>query len=317
MQDGERIRFMQPLVEVSLPTRRLVEADGTVRRLAATTMQLPAPGSGYINWMAPLNPGETIGSQQTGGTIAKIYVGPPWWLLLLFALMVLCCLLCALFMVMKKPIPYTPMEPEPPAPEPQAPEPVEEPPPEGLRLDFDENGTIHTVYAKYRPLGIKHNELVPIIAHDFTINSYAKMDLKVQKGWKLVRIGDADVHDSTDFSDVSHKLVEHMKDFPLWPLPLMFKKQREENDTQELTVKFLERPLGLVFSNHAPIQILKVMEDSPAYAAGIKEGWFLTGVGEYDVHNNSDFRDVMKHFKEGVKALDDSGKKFHGATLTA
>mmetsp|Transcript_19340 Transcript_19340/g.53153 ORF Transcript_19340/g.53153 Transcript_19340/m.53153 type:complete len:985 (-) Transcript_19340:334-3288(-) len=303
VQDGEQLRFMQPIAEVSIPARRLVEADGTVRRLAASTMQLPAPGSGSVSWIAPLTPGETVGSQQMGGTIAKVYLGPPWWLFLLFSLVVLCCLLCALFQVMKKPMPYTPMEPEPPAPEP-------EPVPEGVRLDFDENGTIHTVYATYRPLGIKHNELAPIVAHDFTLNSYAKMDLKVQEGWKLSRVADEELGDSTDFAHISHKLAEELKDYPVWPLPLMFKKQGEDASAEEVTVKFVERPLGLEFSNHAPIEIKKVYEDSPAHAAGIDVGWLLTGIGEYDVHSNSNFRDVMKRFKEGVEAVDDSGKKY-------
>mmetsp|Transcript_19341 Transcript_19341/g.53157 ORF Transcript_19341/g.53157 Transcript_19341/m.53157 type:complete len:988 (-) Transcript_19341:55-3018(-) len=305
LNDGEGVRFLQPVAEVSIPTRRLVEADGTVRRLAAQTMQLPSPGSGSINYMAPLEPGKTIGSQTSGGPICKVYVGPPWYLFLLFCLMVLCCLLCCLFQVMKKPMPYTPMEPEPPAPEP---EPVPEEKPDGLRLDFEENGTIHTVYAKYRPLGIKHGNLAPIIAHEFTVNSYAKMDLKVQKDWKLVKIDEEDVGDNTDFPHVEEKLNEHMKDFPLWPLHLQFKKHHEDPDSEEIELKFLHRPLGLEFTNNAPIEIKKVHDASPAHHAGVQVGWLLTGVGDWDVHAQTNFRDVMKYFKEGVKPLEEQHK---------
>uniref|UniRef100_A0A7S4SQ79 Uncharacterized protein n=1 Tax=Alexandrium monilatum TaxID=311494 RepID=A0A7S4SQ79_9DINO len=300
-KQGERVHCGEPIAQVT----RSEKSDGG-RRLSAQTVQIPSPGAGTIDYEADLQPGKSIKDQSVGPTIARVDLGWPWWLMLLGALLVLCCCFCCLFKVMQKPKPppvYTPMEPEP----------VEEeevpPPPEGLRLDFNDGSTIRTVYAKYRPLGIKHNFVAPIIAHDFTINSYAKQDLQVQDSWELTRIGDEDVTGNNNFKHVNDKLTDYMKDFPLWPLPLEFRKALD--DPSSTVASFVERPIGLEFTNNAPIRVSKIHDNSPAQSEGVEVGWFVTKIGECDVHENHSFRDVMKILKEGVKPLDDLGRTYN------
>merc|ERR550532_3245988 len=195
---------------------------------------------------------------------------------------------------MRKPIPYLPI---PPAPEPEV--------PDCLRLDFEEkDGTRRTVYAKWRPLGIKHEFIAPIAAHDFTINSYAKMELKVKEGSKLVRIGDEELEENPNFDKVDAKLAYHMKELPLWPLPIEFR--RSHGAEQVATVRFAERPLGIEFTNRAPIRVGRVCGSSPAERGGVREGWCVTRIGEADVRENTNFREVVGLFKEGVQPLDKS-----------
>jgi len=301
VKKGERVHSGDPIAQVSRQ-----QMDGSGRRLAAEPIKIPSPGTGTVDYEADLKPGVSIRNQSVGPTIARIDLGWPWWLTLLAALLVLCCCFCCLFQVMQKPKPtYEPM-PVQPEPEPPRPEPEEEKP-DGLRLDFNDRGTIKTVYAKYRPLGIKHNFVAPIIAHDFTINSYAKQELGVKDGWELTRIDEEELNGSSNFERVNGKLSHHLKDFPLWPLPLEFRR----SDSSKTVIEFVERPIGLEFTNVAPIEVRKIYDGSPAQRQGVELGWVLTKIGECDVHENHDFRQVMKVFKEGVDAIDDSGKRYN------
>uniref|UniRef100_A0A7S4W516 PDZ domain-containing protein n=1 Tax=Alexandrium monilatum TaxID=311494 RepID=A0A7S4W516_9DINO len=316
---GQQVHYGDPIAQVSR-----VRRDGSGRRLSAQPVKIPSPGTGTIDYEADFQEGESIRSQSVGPTIAKVNLGMPWWLALFAALLVLCCCFCCLYRVMEKPRPiYRPMptveaEPEPPVkaePEPPKPEPVSKPltpppppRPEGLRLDFDDRGTIRTVYARYRPLGIKHNRVAPIVAHAFTVNSYAKEELKVKDGWTLVAIDGVDLQNRTDFDAVEAELHRHMQGFPLWPLPLEFRLG--ESDSSKRVEKFVERPIGLEFLNVAPIRVGKIYPDSPAEMQGVQVGWVLTKIGERDVHENHDFREVMGVFKEGVEALDDKGRRY-------
>jgi len=251
---------------------------------------------GTVAQLQPLEPGQRVGDRQFGVNIARIDEGPPWWLYFLSVFGALICCIGCVFPVMKKPEPYVPIiEPEPEKPE-------------GLRLDFEDEQVKRTVYAKWRPLGIKHNHVAPIVSNDFTINSYAKMALGVREGWKLTRVADEELNDSTDFDAVNDKLATHMKDFPLWPLNLEFRKTYTTGTP--VRVAFVERPIGIEFTNRAPIKVSKVYGDSPAACLNVKEGWYLTKIGEADVTKSSNFTEVITLLKEGVCPLDDFGKEY-------
>jgi len=319
---GEEVTSGDSIAQV-----RLGVNTETGRRLVSD-IDIPSPGRGTVIEEMDLKPGQSIGQQSLSPTIAKIDVGWPWWLVFLAALALLCCVLCCFYWVMKKPKPpYVPMpespkavEPpplrelsEPPvvvvAPPPVAPAPVEEPKPDGLRLDFeDENGLTKTVYAKWRPLGIKHKFVAPIVAHDFTINSYAKQELGVKDGWKLTRIGDEELNDNPNFEEVNGKLHDYMKDFRLWPLPIEFAEDREGNERK--TINFVERPIGIEFKNRAPIEVEKIFEGSPAAETGVQVGWDVIKIGEFEVQATTTFHEVMTAFKEGVTPLDDLGRTY-------
>mmetsp|Transcript_91653 Transcript_91653/g.285664 ORF Transcript_91653/g.285664 Transcript_91653/m.285664 type:complete len:1020 (-) Transcript_91653:377-3436(-) len=310
IKKGQRVHTGDTIAVVTRGTPK--DGSGGRRLSGPSDVRIPSPGTGTVDWVADLKPGESIRNQSVGPTIARLDLGLPWWLALLAALLALCCCFCCLYRVMRKPKPvYKPMPPAETTPEPQpAPALPQSPPPkpEGLRLDFNDNGAIRTVYAMYRPLGVKHNYMAPIIAHDFTINSYAKQELGVKDSWKLTRIADEELNEDSNFDRVNSKLSSYMKDFPLWPLPLEFRKSVDGSNTH--VIKFVERPIGLEFSNVAPIQVGKIYPDSPAARQGVEVGWFLTRIGDFDVHENHNFREVMKYFKEGVQPLDDSGKAY-------
>uniref|UniRef100_A0A7S1Q2G1 Uncharacterized protein n=1 Tax=Alexandrium catenella TaxID=2925 RepID=A0A7S1Q2G1_ALECA len=307
VKEGDKVHGGDTIAVVRMPP---AVSGGSRRLQGGSLINIPSPGTGTVTKLQPLEPGKRLGDQTLTPTIATVDMGPPWWLLLLGAMVALCCCFACLFQVMKKPAPvYKPMPPveTTPEPEPPAPEPVPEPKPEGLRLDFNDKGTIRTVYAKYRPLGIKHEFVAPIIVDDFTINAYAETELGVKAGWKLVRIDEEELNNNPNFDEVNDKITHHMKDFPLWPLPIEFRKNVD--DTEKRVVKFVERPIGLEFTNLAPIQVGKVYEGSPADQK-VEVGWFITKIGKADVHSSHDFREVMGNLKEGVQPLTDNGKKY-------
>jgi len=264
------------------------EPDGTV--------EVEVKHWGTVAQLQPLEPGQRVGDRQFGDVVARVDEGPPWWMYFLGVLGALVSCTGCVFCAMKKPIPYAPLiEPEPEKPE-------------GLRLDFQDDKIKRTVYAKWRPLGIKHNHVAPIISNDFTINSYAKTALGVKEGWELTRVGDEELNDNKDFEAVNSKLVKHMKDFPLWPLSLEFRKTYTSGNP--VSVPFVERPIGIEFTNRAPIKVSKVYGDSPAACAKVKEGWYLTKIGEADVTRSCNFSEVITLLKEGVTPLDDYGKDY-------
>jgi len=304
VHEGDKVEPGDKIASVIIPTRRL-EMGAAGAPVEGKRVDIYSPTWGTVSEEQPLQPGQNINDVQVGTEIAKLDQGIPWWVWLLSVLCCLCCCLCCLYKVMQKPRPaYTPMPPAPEAPVEETPTEV----PDGLRLDFEEEGHIHTVYAKWRPLGIKHNFIAPIVAHDFTINSYAKQELNVKEFWKLRRIGDEELHDNPNFDEVNDKLTNYMKDFPLWPLPIDFRRQHGAAEVTK--VDFVERPLGIEFTNRAPIKVSKVYAASPAAVAGVREGWFVTRIGEADVKENSNFREVISFFKEGVQPLDDNGKQY-------
>jgi hypothetical protein len=304
------------IATVAIPSTRRLEVDHIQGRRLETewvTQQIKAPKWGTVNGEQDLLPGMTIGDQQVGSSIATIDSGTPWWIWLLCILAILFCCLCCLFFVMQKALPLK-AEEEP------APEPV------GTGLDFDDGERIITIFPQYRPLGIKHFNEAPIIVKEFTVNSYAKSELEIQKGWKLVAINGEQLNETTDFAWVSNKLGDYMKEFPLWPLALEFKPKANDYITHE----FLSRPIGVEFENRAPIRVSSVVKGSPADAKGIKPGMLLTKIGQEDVSNarggvsgssmslgsntprtpgtpgNQRYKEVLHLFKEAVLALDTS-----------
>jgi len=176
----------------------------------------------------------------------------------------------------------------------------------GLRLDFDDGFNVQTVYARYRPLGIKHNHTAPIVAESFSANSYAKVALGVRPGWRLTRIGRHELRDSTDFARVEAKLAKELALFPVWPLPIGF---RTGPSADVKTVEFLEFPLGLEFSNKLPVKVNKVYRYSPADLAGVKAGWYLATIGDMSVEDCSSFHEVLGHLKEAIDALKQDGPR--------
>uniref|UniRef100_A0A7S4SSD0 Lipoyl-binding domain-containing protein n=1 Tax=Alexandrium monilatum TaxID=311494 RepID=A0A7S4SSD0_9DINO len=296
VEEGERVEQGDKIARVTIPDsntplgRRLIPNFGK-------TMDILSPTWGTVNNVQPLKPGASVEMQQMGSNIACLDQGPPWWLGILAVFLLLCCCLGLLCGVMKKPTPYKPMPVAEPEPAPA------EPKPDGLRLDFEDGKSVRTVYAKRRPLGIKHQFKAPIVAHDFTINSYARQELGVKDGWKLRRIGDEELYDNPNFDEVNAKLTHYMKDFELWPLPIDFKKSHNSPEVQ--TVEFRTRPIGIEFTNRAPIKVSKIYPGSPAQAYGVQEGMFVTRIGDADVNHNTNFREVISHFNEGVQPLDE------------
>jgi len=167
-------------------------------------------------------------------------------------------------------------------------------------LDFDTGSEIVTIVPEYRPLGIKHNNVAPIVVREFTVNSYAKNKLPIQKDWKLVAINGEQLNDSTNFKEVSEKLGNYMKELPLWPLPLDFKLKTGEVKQLEFT----QRPIGVEFERRTPIRVSDVTPGSPASIAGVQTGWEVTKIGDQDTDRKRPYAEVLAIFKEGVTGID-------------
>jgi len=175
-------------------------------------------------------------------------------------------------------------------------------PKQGCKLDFERpDKSIHSVYAQFRPLGIHHGSVAPLVASDFTVNSYAKDALGVEKEYILVGISGDSVRGDSDWGRVSSKLNEHLSQFPQWPLQIEF---RETLESQPHTITFVEKPIGLEFFRRAPVQVERVLPSSPAAAKGVSSGWFITKIGDSDIQHNSNFQQVMAILKDAVKPLD-------------
>jgi len=252
-------------------------------------------------------------------------LGWPWWLVVLTATALLCCLCaCLICCWVNRPrggrtasFPAPPktsltseMPPEPSGRDVPGPKPVlvpDTPDVQSLKLEFSDRGTIRAVNVKFRPLGIKNHFQAPIVVQDFTANSYAKIELGVREGWKLVAIGNHDVSKNRNFDEVNSLLHEQMKGLPVWPLAVELRRRLES--AEAIIVRFSERPLGLEFANVTPIEVSKVHRDSPADKAGVQAGWYITKIADYDVQEHHNIREVMHILNEGVQYLDDSGRR--------
>mmetsp|Transcript_77622 Transcript_77622/g.180036 ORF Transcript_77622/g.180036 Transcript_77622/m.180036 type:complete len:481 (-) Transcript_77622:83-1525(-) len=289
---------------------------GTERKLQAEFIKVQAPKAGHISWMLPLRPGR-ISEQSSSPVIAKVILPVPWWPPMLVALLTSCCCLVSLQQVMTDPkIAY---ETVPPAsartcstlpltkselgPQEQVSEisSMSTSPLGGVRLDFESEGRISSVFAKYRPLGTQHSSEAPCVVCGFTVNSYAEAELGVQKGWKLVRIGGEQLDDGS--IAVRDKLDECMDDLPTWPLLLEFK----QSGGGSKVCSFSEGPIGLELAQTEPTKVARVHKGGKALSAGIREGWTLTKIGSCEVSENQGYWELSTTLEEAVKALDISG----------
>jgi hypothetical protein len=179
---------------------------------------------------------------------------------------------------------------------------------EDCGLDFDHLGTVHRVYPKYRPLGIKHDNVTPIFANEFTVNSYAESALGVRKGWKLVAINGEELTAADSIATTTGKLDAYMAGFQPWPLKLEF-KQKLSSDRSEV-FEFCERPLGiLLHTSSYPVKVASIVNDSCAARLGVKASWYLTKIAGQDVSRGfGNYGEVMKILGEGVAALDRPAK---------
>merc|ERR1719458_1019773 len=172
-----------------------------------------------------------------------------------------------------------------------------------LGLDFEGHGTIHRVYPKYRPLGIKHDSVAPIFASEFTVNSYAESVLGIDKGWKLVAINGEELTPADTIATTTAKLDAYMVGLKLWPLVLEF-THKLGSATREV-FEFCERPLGIVLdSRYYPVKVASIIKDSPAARLGVKASWYLTNIAGHDVQRGRNLHEVMKMLAEVVAALE-------------
>jgi len=273
---------------------------------------------GYVVERANIVPGERISDQQTGDTLFVIETATPWWTTLMCILTVICCLMCCMFLIMKKPIPSGAFRAAKSDEMIETRERIEyhrryrstKCSRQGCRLDFeDTNGKLHTVWAQYRPIGIKHSQKAPIVVTSFTLNSYAKNALGVKQGWMLVGINEESVRGDTNFNRVGATLEYYISQFPVWPLELEF---REKLESEESTVvSFQERPIGLEFFRRSPIQVEHINPGSPADLKGVKTHWYITRIGDSDVLDNHNFHEVRAMLYEGVKPLAEKEESMH------
>lgn len=267
-------------------------------------------------------PNDDIVTIGTGGP------GFPWWLLLL---LLLCCLLCILLFCCcggKKEEPAPAPVAAPPAAVKAAPAAVvaaapapvvaaaaapvvaaaapvaAAPPPPGVPIYFDNK----PYYVEYQPLGIKFHTTTPVKCDDYIFNSYGKT-LGIPKGSKLTRIRDIDVSNNHHISDVEEKLHNAIKDLPYWPLRIDFKVP---NTNQIKTYYFKEKPIGIMFTQHAPIKVEKFRPYSLAQReTDIAVGYEITRIADEETatvarnstSNKATYTKVDEHLNEGLAHL--------------
>jgi len=177
--------------------------------------------------------------------------------------------------------------------------------PEAVRLDFAQGSELHTVYAQHKPLGIIHDCSEPVIVAGFFCNSYAST-LGVQQGWRLVRVRGQQIMVGSQCEDL---LESHLTELPLWPLRLAFKHRQQGIGSATVVCTFTEQPLGFLLTSREP-KVSKVFVGSPAYAAGVKEGWNLVGIGEQLVPSDRNAKETANMLREAVALLPSTGKNF-------
>lgn len=181
---------------------------------------------------------------------------------------------------------------------------------QGCRLDFeDTDGKQHTVWAEYRPIGIKHSQQAPIVVTSFTLNSYAKNALGVKQGWMLVGINDESVRGDTNFNRVGATLEYYISQFPVWALELEFRERLESEG--KTIVTFDQRPIGIEFFRRSPIQVEHITPGSPADLKGVKTHWYITRIGDADILGNHNFHEVRAMLYEAVKPLNETEETIH------
>merc|ERR1711920_947133 len=111
------------------------------------------------------------------------------------------------------------------------------------------------------------------------MGSYARFGLQIQAGYKLIKIGDTKIEAGSHSADLESLLNQELLAMPPWPLVLTF--NTHSNGTGEsVTQEFTQMPIGIDFANSTPVRISTVYPKSPAEAAGIQAGWYITKIGE-------------------------------------
>eukprot|EP00419_Tripos_fusus_P009861 CAMPEP_0172669604 /NCGR_PEP_ID=MMETSP1074-20121228/9787_1 /TAXON_ID=2916 /ORGANISM="Ceratium fusus, Strain PA161109" /LENGTH=774 /DNA_ID=CAMNT_0013486405 /DNA_START=16 /DNA_END=2340 /DNA_ORIENTATION=- len=324
--DGEQVSRGQPVAQVLMPDRRL--KDDMISLAQASAENVVATDDGSIN-LQPLEPGMRIEDAIEGPTIATVNKSVPY--MQIFAVLVCVvlwfCFFC-LLKIMRKPKPVyshlifdvlpeksdieMPVQdgvPEKMTVQPQV--------PHGLQLDFEDDHNPHhggdhlyvrTYYAVHRPLGIIPHDAEqrqsPITVARFTINSYAKY-LGVRLHSRLVAINGQSVRDE-DYDTIDAMLERGLAEYEPWPLRIHFQCPDGRIEPR----KFDEQPLGLEFTNQAPIKVSKVFKDSPAEQENVKVGWYIVQVGDMEVRRITNFKRVVGYLQEGVYPLAQGSKEY-------
>lgn len=188
-----------------------------------------------------------------------------------------------------------------------------------IRLDFHtNNNAIVTRQAWYQPLGIQPDPADPTVVGSFLVNSYAAASLSIERGWKIVRIGDEELSGKLKAAALNQKMLSHMRDLPVWPLRLTFKMPPTAvAAVDESTSVFKERPLGMELIGKDSLKVSKVYVGSPAHNAGVREGCFITALngGAATMHTATAplmMKDGLngRQLREAVASLPSSGKKY-------
>jgi len=191
----------------------------------------------------------------------------------------------------------TPAPAPAPAPAPVAAAPAPKPKEfKGVPIYFDDKA----YFFKYHPIGIKFHRHAPIKIDSFVFNSYGKT-LGLKEGMQLTKIGDEDVHENHKYADVDHKLLDAIKDLPFWPLRLDFKNQAGAVKT----FMFKEKPIGIVFTKHAPIKIESFRPYSLAQEMGVELHSAIVRMGDQDVTQDHSFQHVNDELHTGLAHLPD------------
>jgi len=176
----------------------------------------------------------------------------------------------------------------------------------GLRVDFDDlKGNIRTFFFDKRPLGIIYNEELPLRTKSFKFNAYAQ-HAGVEAGWKVKRVADTEVNDSSDMAQIKNLIREKLKGHDIWPLRLDF-------DVQGSVKTFMmdRQPIGIEFHhNRMPITIQKVYPQTLAARKGIQAGWKIMRIGTDPVGGT--YIKMLQKFRDAVDLLDKEQESANG-----
>jgi len=316
--------------------------DSGRKLVALTPREIFAPHAGTMARLQPLIEGKKIEDQQTGRTIAIVVLpvqgGFRSWQLLSGLAVGMCILAACVCLLLRKRRQQWTSERRAKLSGPDGPIllPSKQPimqiydeefgdlellkqdtnsdshPAAGLRLDFMDDGRVVTVYAEHYPLGIKHDDNNAVVVSGFLANSYAKANLGVQIGWRLVRIDNAVLGDSLKSQALTELLDMHMRGLPTWPLGITFRPSTRSSAEADKVCVFTEKPLGIELANGAPARVRRIQAGSPAQAAGVCDGWVIVSIGQDPVQPGTVFKETLDQLQQATTALPSSGKDFKG-----
>lgn len=176
---------------------------------------------------------------------------------------------------------------------------VRRPVPDGIRVDFEvRGGEITSKFFNYRPLGLVLTER-PVTVSRFVFNSYAQFE-GVEPGWVVRRVGSRDITSSSTAATVQRMLDDCLRLHPCWPLRVDFLTSHGDVETRY----FEKQPLGLIFSRKAPIVIEQFKPLSYGRSVGVEVDWTIVRIGDVDVTDDHNFRNVDGLLMDGLSRLD-------------